>query len=451
MIRAGSVFFGQLLMKNTTITTFLALLFAGSLLPGRGFAAPSASLEVKPSSPVAGTIHEEPKYFWDEMYGSQNPKKRFNLYKNEKNPYVQEVAVLLRSQYQTAWVDGKHGNYPGSRNWTSEFRRFRAGWYAKLFHDVKVQNVWNVGGVDNNGYWNKNAARWEDHGQTQASLYEAYIQYNYRNSGNYFSFGKTNPEIYAENRISSGSLKTPDMSIAEQTVLFDSVWGAWAANDVKKNKLGYYLGVWSSTNDSNKQIWGTWQSCFTTAELSYNVDKLLLDKGRVYLDWIHSFANRNKPLAGRSDTFVGSQYRDVFSTYYIGSEGKFDLTAELLWGLKSNNRGAGNLFGFTFMPSYHINDHLEAIAKFQIASGNNAVNVGKNRYVKSLQREAPGYADRYYSIGAGMNFYVYSGDHSRLKIMTMLEYGNSAVSDSNRAKNAGFTGWQLVCGAYTNF
>ena len=440
-MQRNPVIFEQLLMKNTTIKTFVRMLPACFILANQGLAAPSS---LQPSKPKT-------EYLWNQIYGSKTPQKKLHLYKNDENPYVQEVNVTLRMQYQAAWVNGQVGNYPGSHNWTSEFRRFRAGWNAKVLHDFKIQNVWNVGGVDNNGYWDKKTARWEDHGQTKTSLYEAFIQYNHKNSGNCFSFGKTNPEIYAENRVSSGSLKTPDMSIAEQTLLFDSVWGAWAANDTKKNDLGYYLGIWSGTNDSNKQIWGTWQSFFTTAELSYNIDKVLLDKGRVYVDWVHSFANRNKPLAGNSENFVGSQCQNVISAYYIGSHGKFDLTTEMLWGLKSNNRAAGNLFGFTFMPSYNINEHLEAVVKFQLASGNNAVNVGKNRYAKSLQKESPGNADRYYSVGAGMNFYVYAKDHSRLKIMTMMEYGNSSVSEANRAKNAGFTGWQFVCGAYTNF
>lgn len=436
-------------MKHTTITTVASILTFGASLVSAANLAPKSDPQI--SSKALVPAQQDGKYFWNQIYGSKNPQKKFHLYKNKENPYVQEVNMTLRMQYQGAWVDGQVGNYDGSNNWTSEFRRFRAGWNAKVLHDFKIQNVWNVGGVSTNGSWDKKNARWDAHGQTKTSLYEAFVQYDYKGSGNTFSFGKTNPEILAENRVSSGSLKSPDMSIAEQTVLFDSVWGVWAANDTKKNKLGYYLGAWSSTNDSNRQIWGTWQSFFTTAELSYSLDKVFMDKGRVYVDWIHSFASRNKSLAGNSESFVGSQCQNVISTYYIGSHGKMDLTTEFLWGLKSNNHASSNLFGFTFMPSYNINEHLEAVVKFQFASGNNAVNVGKNRYVKSLQRQSPGYADRYYSIGAGMNFYVYAKDHSRLKLMTMLEYGNSSVSEANRAKNAGFTGWQLVCGAYTNF
>ena len=71
--------------------------------------------------------------------------------------------------------------------------------------------------------------------------------------------------------------------------------------------------------------------------------------------------------------------------------------------------------------------------------------------MKALQRRSPGYADDYYAIGAGVNFYMYGKDQSRFKVMTLLEYGNSTVADARKAGNAGFTGWQFICGVYTSF
>lgn len=435
-------------MKNNNTPLILTSLLAGaSMIQLAGAAAPTTVAATQPEVTPSVTKNI---YFWDQAFGLA-PQKKVHLYKNSNNPYIQEVNVSLRMQYQAGWVDGQVGNYDGSRNWTDGYRRFRAGWNAKVLNDFKLQNVWNIGGVNSTGSWNKSQGCWDDHSQTSASLYEAFIQYNYKDKGYTFAFGKTNPEIYAENRVSSSSLKVPEFSIVESTVLFDSVWGFWAANDTKKDKLGYYIGIWSGTSDSNKQIWGTWENCFTTVELSYGLDKILLDKGRFYIDWVHSFADADKPLTGRSSTFVGSQNEDVLSAYYIGKQGKFGITVEGLWALKSNNKDVDDMFGLVVLPTYSITDHVEAVARFQFASGDNAVNVGKNRYVKALQRQSPGYADSYYAIGGGFNFYVYSAEPSRLKIMTMMEYCNSTVSQENKAKNAGFTGWQFICGAYLNF
>lgn len=436
------------LTHTTTVLTACAALFTAAFAGEDSRSAPATT-----ASPAATprAAAERPALFWDQVFGKK-PQKKFHLYKNDANPWVQEVNATLRIQYQAAWVDGQPGNYPGSHNWTSGYRRFRAGWNARVLHDFKLQNVWNIGGVDNStGTWDATRRQWQDHTQTSTSLYEAFVQYNYRQKGYTFAFGKTNPEIYAENRVSSSSLKVPEFSIPESTVCFDSVWGFWAANDTEKDKLGYYAGIWSTTNDGNKQIWGTWESCFTTLELSYGLDKVLLDKGRVYLDWVHSFADGEKTLARERDTFVGSTCEDVIAAYYIGRQGKFELTAEALVAMQSNVQDAGNMFGLVLLPSYRLTDRVEAVARFQYATGDRAVNVGKNRYVKALQSQSPGYADRYYAIGAGLNFYVYPQRPERLKVMTLIEYGNSSVDGASRAKNAGFTGWQFICGAYLNF
>ena len=436
-------------MKHTNTPIIgLTLISCLALANGAHSAQQKAGQSEASQQPAVAIQETKPVYLWNQVFGLK-PQKKVHVYKNDDNPWIQELNVSLRMQYQAGWVDGQIGNYDGSRNWADGYRRFRAGWNMKFLRDFKFQNVWNVGGVNSTGEWTGDF--WDNHTSTSTSLYEAFLEYNYKGSGYTVAFGKTNPAIYGENRISSGALTVPEFSIVESTVLFDSVWGFWAKNDTKKDKLGYYAGIWSGTSDSNKQIWGTWQNCFSTLELSYGLDKVLLDEGRFYVDWVHSFADADKSLAGRSDTFVGSQAEDVIAAYYMGKDGRFEVLLEALWALNSNKQDADNMFGLVFVPTYHITDNIEAVARFQYATGDNSVNVGKNRYVKALQTQSPGYADSYYAIGAGFNFYFYKDLPNRLKLMTLFEYCNSSVSESNRAKNAGFTGWQFTCGAYLDF
>lgn len=439
-------------MKATTLTHTAALLAAGTSCLTPAFSAPPPASTPPKASAMSATQAPitRPATAWNQLF-RRSPAKKFHLYKNDLNPWIQELNATLRIQYQAAWVDGQPGNYAGSRNWTSGYRRFRAGWNARMLSDFKIQNVWNVGGVDHTGTWDSSRREWRDHTQTSSSLYEAFVQYDDEQRGYTLAFGKTNPQILAENRVSSSSLPVPEFSVVESTVCFDSAWGFWAANDTQKDKLGYYAGVWSTTNDGNKQIWGTWQSCFTTLELSYNIDKTLLAKGRIYLDWVHSFADGGRALARDRDTFVGPTYQDVLAVYYIGRQGSFGLTAEALCAMHGNRQQAGDMFGFILLPSYRLTDRIEAVARFQYATGDRAINVGKNRYVKALQSLSPGYAENYWALGAGLNFFLYPEQPARLKIMTLLEYGHSRVSSAQRGKNAGFTGWQFICGAYLNF
>lgn len=390
--------------------------------------------------------------FWNMAYGP-SPSKKVHLYKNDDNPYIQEVNFSFRAQYQAAAIHSNQGNYPGSHNWTSEWRRFRLGWNAKVLNDFKLTNIWNIGGLDSAGSYNNGV--WDDHGSTKGSLYEGTVQYNYKSHT--FGFGKILPVVLAENRVSSSSFKLPEYAVAENTLVCDSAWSVFASNDTSKDRFGYYAAVWSSTNDSNKAVWGTWESAFTTLGLSYGLDKILLEKGRFHIDWIHSFDNGD--IRTWKEDFVGPLARDVLAAYYIGRQGRFELTAQALWGFdpvqhKDSSKNVvdpGNIFAITIMPSYDITGHVQFATRFQYAHGNNAVSLNKryNTTLSQTKGEDGNFVDSYYAIACGFNFFLYENDPPRLKIMTMLEYGNSTRESS--ATKGGFTGWQFICGLYTNF
>ena len=80
--------------------------------------------------------------------------KWFNSERDHKNPYVQEFNVSLRMQYGLDWIDPngegrvmgeKEGN---GRRFNDEWRRFRAGFNMKFLNNFKINNVWNIGGMD---------------------------------------------------------------------------------------------------------------------------------------------------------------------------------------------------------------------------------------------------------------------------------------------------------------
>ena len=80
--------------------------------------------------------------------------KWFNSERDHKNPYIQEFNVSLRMQYGLDWIDPngegrvmgeKEGN---GRRFNDEWRRFRAGFNMKFLNNFKLNNVWNIGGMD---------------------------------------------------------------------------------------------------------------------------------------------------------------------------------------------------------------------------------------------------------------------------------------------------------------
>ena len=103
--------------------------------------------------------------------------KWFNSERDHKNPYIQEFNVSLRMQYGLDWIDPngegrvmgeKKGN---GRRFNDEWRRFRAGFNMKFLNNFKLNNVWNIGGMDGLESYNAKTNTWDTSDLTY-SLYE---------------------------------------------------------------------------------------------------------------------------------------------------------------------------------------------------------------------------------------------------------------------------------------
>ncbi len=386
-----------------------------------------------------------PLGLWQQTYGQ--PDGKVHLYHNPDNPYVQELNVSLRAQYQAASVSPNGAQtYPGSGGHTDEWRRLRLGWNAKALTNLKITNIWNMGGVDSLGYY-KNG-QWYDHGMTHGNLYEANIEYSF--SDFTIGAGKILPVILAENRISSSKYKLPELSAVENQLVSDSSFGLWICNDEKKNDLGYYAGIWSNSEKRSRGTWGTWESANANIGLSYKADNLILQNGRIYFDWIHNFDDMD--IRAYRYKNVGTKARDIFALYYYGKQGPFELMMEGIWAQNIADYKQGgktvspsHLAGLTVMPSWNLSPHVQAVMRYQLGTGSQAICLNK-RYASLVDTQGT-YVDTYQAVALGFNFYMYADDPARLKIMTMAEYGHSSGS----APGHGFTGWSFIGGVYTNF
>ncbi len=61
------------------------------------------------------------------------------LYKNKSNPYIQEVSLFGRLQYQTAYHDGSSFTGVDSDDTHTEFRRARLGLKVKAFNGLQLK------------------------------------------------------------------------------------------------------------------------------------------------------------------------------------------------------------------------------------------------------------------------------------------------------------------------
>lgn len=380
--------------------------------------------------------------------GSREPMR---LYQDKENPWIQELNLSFRAQYQGAVVKANQGSYPGSHDSTSEWRRLRLGWNAKLFNAIKLVNTWNLGGVYGAGY--PVNGLWHDHKQTTGNLFEMFVEYAW--DGNKISIGKMRPMMLCEYRQGSSSYIMPELPALEEQLKSENAYGIAFSRSEKDKSWDYYGGVWSDTERSYRKAWGTWYSAFTTMGVSKKADDFILSKGRLYFDWIYNFLEMDGFATQKfdhRDSFVGSRAEHTFALYYKGSSGPFELNVEIIeachlasYKQKKDIVTPDNALGLIFTPMYMLTDHLQVVFRYQCTTGDDAVALAK-RYVNLVPTEGS-YINDYQAIALGFNFYVYPENHKRMKIMLMAEYTNSHRNDLTK----GMTGWTYIGGMYLDF
>ena len=230
--------------------------------------------------------------------------KWFNAERDHKNPYIQEFNVSLRMQYGLDWIDPngegrvmgeKEGN---GRRFNDEWRRFRAGFNMKFLKNFKLNNVWNIGGMDGLESYNAKTNTWDTSDLTY-SLYELNLEY--KRGPVTYAIGKMKPRITGEYRTSSSAILTIERSMLVNQLRSETNYGFQVNNSDKNDKLGWAAGIWMNGNGGtgtgtfNNRIEPAFNSrdnCFVTGTLSYDTSNdVFLKKSRLWLDYAHNFTN----------------------------------------------------------------------------------------------------------------------------------------------------------------
>ncbi|MBD9271191.1 MAG: hypothetical protein EGQ81_08935, partial [Akkermansia sp.] len=303
--------------------------------------------------------------------------KWFNAERDHKNPYIQEFNVSLRMQYGLDWIDPngegrvmgeKEGN---GRRFNDEWRRFRAGFNMKFLKNFKLNNVWNIGGMDGLESYNAAENRWDTSDLTY-SLYELNLEY--KGGPITYAIGKMKPRITGEYRTSSSAILTIERSMLVNQLRSETNYGFQMNNSDKKDKIGWAAGIWlngnggTGTGSFNNRIepaFNSQDNCFVTGTLSYDTSNdVFLKKSRLWLDYAHNFTKwgddaQNKAYDSLHDYSFKSKYqgtgaKDVVALTWEGSQGNFSLMTEVMAGFNviGMKAGAENVFGVTIMPSY---------------------------------------------------------------------------------------------------
>jgi hypothetical protein len=322
---------------------------------------------------------------WDKIWGL------FSLYKNDANPFIEELAITGRFQGQYYAVDGDNAS---DDDW--DWRRFRLGLKTTMLNkhllfNGEMYSEFNPGGDFYSGLKNFNLTY-------KAS--EAFA----------LTVGKLEPHFGYDYSISD----TKHIYFERNSMInqFKNEYSAGFSIDGKIDKWSYYVSAVSNSQDKEfGDLDGGWSA---TATIGYDLKEALgADVANLRLEYLHS---EHDKIDNRSTTFD-----DGIAASLEYKQGPFGLISEIIAGFGD----AANNASLILTPSYDITKKLQVVGRYQLGvSDEDKGFAAQSRYEKKVG--APN-GDLYNAGYLGLNYYLYG---HKAKIMTGVEYANMSGGDS---------------------
>lgn len=381
---------------------------------------------------------------------------RFKLFDakrdNAENPWIQSVDLRFRPQYQWGYMDPaggadrvKGGADGHGRRGNDEWRRFRIGGQAKVLNHFLLFCDWDIGGLQqrykySGGEWGRSAAK--------SGVYELYVQGTFEPVT--LTLGKSKPAYIGEYRTSNSKILTIERSDLVNQLTAEALYGISAKNSDKKAKFGWEFGVWVNGQHDDQWLSPAFNSS-SNVMVGGGISYATGEKSRLYLDYMHSFLNEDRDIA-EGITYKGPGAQDVVALTWETKRDRFSFMAEGMAGFNVNGSsgkkdGSENVAGLSLIPSYRLSKHTEAVFRYQLAAGSNAVD-GYSRYATTNSAYSS-VCDLSQGFYFGVNYYVNPDKPDMMRVMLGAEYRNAEGLDAKGAK--GFTGWQYGAALRANF
>ena len=347
------------------------------------------------------------------------------LYKGD-NPYIQEVGVFGRFQWQAAYIDGEDVNGDDFDETFDEVRRFRLGGVVKFLNYFTAKaNVNMAGDARPSGGdldWN-----YQDF-DTALLTFNAAKAFGLDLDALDISYGRHKFVLGYESIASSKKIMTP-----ERSAISNKVYGSYRPTgfvvEGEKGDFNFLGGIFS-TDEANSGFIGGWGDGLAyTVGLGYQVT----DEFSVYWDYVFNGADEN---AGEESLWAYSWASSV-STHY--DAGKWGVHADFYLGDNGDEENGatnpdrqGSFWGAVVMPYYWLVDKkLQAVARYAYASAEEAEGIRTNsRYFRRDNGGDvnSGRGDSHHSIYAGLNWLLCKHN---LKIQTGVEYETLDTPDGD--------------------
>lgn len=331
------------------------------------------------------------------------------LYKNDKNPWLQELALIGRYQGQWHHTSANTGDDSGWEN-----RRTRLGVAAKFLRHFEFEGQFNLA-------WGPHI-----HGRLFDDVDVLEITYA-PNDDFYVIAGKQKIKLTQEYATSNNRILTFERSLLVNQIVPDKVGGL-----VIGKKHGDFLiegGVYSGDLSDDWALPRFGGGYGVSVRAGYSPSK----DSQIRLDYFYQDGD---------DENVGfAPYDSIVSLNTTNKWGRWGINGDITFA--SGDRDTADVYGLMLMPFYDITKKLRAVFRYQYASSDSADGLDlQRRYERvAIDDGSSTHGRDYHSFYAGLNYYIH-GD--KLKLMTGVEY-------ATMGGDADYDGWTFFSGCRLYF
>ncbi|SHK08453.1 Phosphate-selective porin O and P [Rubritalea squalenifaciens DSM 18772] len=316
------------------------------------------------------------------------------VYKNDENPYIQELTFFGRFQWQYGYTEGEAMDGEDFDEQYTEIRRLRAGVevdFLKYF-ELKTRLNLEQGGPDNHRLG-------VDDFDTATLSYKVDDLWGFEDVE--VSYGRQKFTLGAESHESSRKIKTVERSNIGN-YFYSGKRPTGLLVSAERFGAEFSAGIYSTEDDSD--FIGGWND----SEAYY----VGIEYGGWQADFLYNEVDVTDGEATEDDIF---EFRWASSLAYQFEHGRWEILFNALYGELLDGE---EVYGAVIMPSYFlIEDKLEAVMRYQYAgSDGNNLRLTK-RYAQEAADTRKG--DENHTIYAGLNYYFCG---HRAKILTGVEY-----------------------------
>jgi Phosphate-selective porin O and P len=315
-------------------------------------------------------------------------KESSQLYKDEDNPFLQELWILGRYHGQYHDAEGSEGQDDGWEN-----RRFRIGAQARYFEKLTL-HAQMVSGPDMEPFYNGFTELWA------SWAFEDHLQ---------LAIGQEKHRFTHDRNVSSRYMNTIERTMLLNMFAADYTPAITVSG--KTDEFSYYTGIFS--NATGTDIWDALtdhNSGFSLLASGTLDIKKIFETESAHWNTCYLYSDANEQATNLN------RFKDGLSTALILTEGPYSLITEVLAGMRSNR---GNAVGWSLQPGCFLTERFQLNARYQLAGSDDERGlVAQRRYERPAGLTT---GDLYQAIYLGSSYYI--AGH-RAKLMQGIEYAD---------------------------